>query len=151
MLSVAVPAGSTAAIAGRDQREHRHDERGEDRELHLAAFDLLPEVLRRAADHQARDEDRQDRVVDDPVESRADAAEDDLAQLHVEHRDEPAERGERVVHRVDGAARRVGRHRREQRRRGDAEARLLALQVAAGDAERVHDRVARRFGRSTPP
>jgi hypothetical protein len=58
---------------------------------------------------------------------------------------------EAVVHRVDGAAR-IGRHGREQRRGGDAEADLLALHVAAG-LERAAWRCVgqeRREGRIVP-
>ena len=59
----------------------------------------------------------------------------------------------RVVHRVDGAARGVGRHRGEQRGVGDAEAHLFAFHVAARlqrargliDVRR-RERVAARFG-----
>ena len=61
----------------------------------------------------------------------ADAAEDHLAQLHVGERHEPAERRERVVPAVDGAAARVGRDGGEERRVGDAEPDFLAFHVAA--------------------
>ena len=71
------------------------------------------------------------------VEAGADAAGDDLAELHVEQRDHAAERGERVVHGVDGAAGGRGGDDRKQRRGDDAEADLLAFHVAAGEAERV--------------
>ena len=66
------------------------------------------------------------------VEAAADAAEHDLAELHEPHRHEPAERRERVVHRVHGAVRRRGRRRGPERGVRDAEARLLAFHVAAG-------------------
>ena len=52
----------------------------------------------------------------------------------------------RVVHGVDGAARGRGGDDGEQRRGDDAEADLLALHVAAGEAERVERVVAVRFG-----
>ena len=42
-------------------------------------LDLLAQVLGRAADHQAGDEDRQDDEDQHPVQARADAAEDHLA------------------------------------------------------------------------
>jgi len=57
--------------------------------------------------------------------------------LDVDERDHAAERGERVVHGVDGAAGGRGSDHREQRRGDDAEANLLAFHVAAGEAERV--------------
>ncbi len=47
-----------------------------DHELDLARLDLLAQVLRRAADHQAGDEDGQQDEQQHPVEARADAAED---------------------------------------------------------------------------
>ena len=78
------------------------------------------------------DEHRDDGEQQHAVEARADAAEDDLAELDVEQRHQPAERREAVVHRIDRAARGVGRHRGEQGRIGDAEADFLALHVAAG-------------------
>ena len=70
--------------------------------------------------------------IEHAVEARADAAEDDLAELHQPHRHEAAERREGVVHRVDRAVRGGRRRRRPQRRVGDAEADLLAFHVAAG-------------------
>ena len=68
------------------------------------------------------------------VEAGADAADDDLAELHVDQRDHAAERREAIVHGVDRAAGGGRRDDREQRRQGDAEADLLAFHVAAGRA-----------------
>ena len=68
---------------------------------------------------------------DHAVQAAAHAAEDDLAQSHLEHLDKPAERGVGVVHGVDRA---IGSSRRESGpggRGGDAKAALLALHVAA--------------------
>src|SRR6201996_2742595 len=87
-------------------REHRH--------LDLARLDLLADIFRRAADHQAGDEDRQHHEQQHAVESGADAADDDLAELHVDQRDHAAERGEAVMHRVDRAAGSGGGDHREQ-------------------------------------
>ena len=119
------------------QHEQRHGQRPDEHELDLARLDLLAEVLGRAADHQAGDEHGQQDEQQHPVQARADAAEDDLAEQHVGHRDGAAEAGQGVHGGVDRAARGDGRDRRPQRRVGDAEARLLALEVAAGDAGRV--------------
>ena len=123
---------------GRDRRDRRErqdqqreDQHGQHRHLHLERLDLLAEVLRRPADHQAGDEHRQDDVDEHAVHAGADAAEDHLAQLHVGERHQAAERRERVVPAVDRAAARVGRDRGEERRVGDAEADLLAFHVAA--------------------
>ena len=92
--------------------------------------------------------------IEHAVEARADAAEDDLAELHQPHRHEAAERREGVVHRVDRAVRGRGRRGRPERGVGDAEAHLLALHVAARlqrarglvDAERGEARVAGLLG-----
>ena len=106
-----------------DQRQHRH--------LHFLAFDLLAEVLRRAAHHQSGDEHREDGEQQHAVESRADAAEDDFAQVQVEERNQAAQGSEAIVHADDGAAAGVGGDGGEQRRGGDAEAHFLAFHVAA--------------------
>ena len=82
--------------------------------LHLVGLDLLAEVLGRAADHQAGDEDGEDREDQHAVQARADAAEDDFAELHQHQRHDAAERRERVVHGVDRAARRRRGDGREQ-------------------------------------
>ena len=115
----------------RDRREHqdrqREDQHDEHRHLHVVGLDLLAQVLRRAADHQAGDEHRQDDEDEDAVHPGADAAEDHLAQHDVDERHQAAERRERVVPAVDRAAARVGRHGREERGVGDAEAALPCL------------------------
>ena len=66
------------------------------------------------------------------VEPRADAAEDDFAQLHQPHRHQAAERRERIVHGIDRAVRGGGGRSRPQGGIDDAEARFLAFHVAAG-------------------
>jgi hypothetical protein len=67
-------------------RQHRH--------LDLARLDFLADIFRRAADHQSGDEDRQHDEQQHAVKPGADAADDDLAELHVDQRDHAAERGE---------------------------------------------------------
>ena len=92
--------------ADRGAGEHQ-DRRRQDRDrdhLHVVALDLLAEILRRAADHQPGDEDGEDGEDEHAVEARADAAEDHLAELDQHQRHGAAERHERIVHRVDGAA-----------------------------------------------
>ena len=74
------PAFVATAAAVPTQDAERQDEDREHRELHLVRLDLLAEVLGRAADHQAGDEDREDDEDEHAVEARADAAEDDLAE-----------------------------------------------------------------------
>ena len=76
--------------------EHRH--------LHLLRLDLLAEVLGRAPDHQARDEDRQNGEHQHAVEAAPTPPKIDLAELMLIMRDHAAERREAVVHAVDGAA-----------------------------------------------
>ncbi len=116
---------------GEDEHDRSRDEDDERRHLHLVGLDLLAEVLRGAADHEARHEDRDDGEDEHAVEPGADAAEDDLAELDEPHRHEAAERRERVVHPVHRAAGRAGGHGGEERGRGDPEADLLTLHVAA--------------------
>ncbi len=140
-------AGQHAAIGREAEHHERQAEDGEHRHLDLLGLDLLAEVFRRAPDHQAGDEDREDDEDEHAVEARAHAADDDLAELHVDERDHAAERGEAVVHGVDRAARGRRGDDGEQGGGGDAEAHLLAFHVAAVDAERVQERVARRLAR----
>ena len=71
------------AEGGGDHRQHRH--------LDFLLFDLLAEVLRRPAHHQAGDEHREDAVQQDAVEAGAHAAEDDFAGHHVEQRHQAAD------------------------------------------------------------
>ena len=66
------------------------------------------------------------------VKSRADAAKNNLAQLDIEERNQPAQRSEGIVHRIDRAAGSVGGDRGEERGVEDAEAHFLAFHVAIG-------------------
>ena len=72
--------------------DNRQDEQRQHRHLHVVGFDFLAEIFRRAADHQARDEDREHDEDEHAVESGADAAENDFAKLNVEQRNETTER-----------------------------------------------------------
>ena len=123
--------------AKNEQRQHRH--------LHVVGLDFLAEIFRRAADHQTRDEDGEHDEDEHSVESGADAAENDFAKLDVKQRHETAERGERIVHRIDRAAGRVGCDRGEKRGIENAEADFLALHVAVSrsHAELLMNRIAR--------
>src|SRR6202167_2139196 len=95
------------------QRQHQD---GEHRHLDFARLDLLADIFRGAADHQAGDEDRQHDEQQHAVETGADAADDDFAELHVDQRNHAAERGKGVMHGVDGATGRRRGDDREQRR-----------------------------------
>ena len=97
-------------------------------------LDLLAQVLRRAPDHQAADEDRQQHVEQDRVKAGADATEDHLAGAQVGEWNRAADTGEGFERAVHGATGGDGRDHVKERRSGDAEALLLAFQVAAGRA-----------------
>ncbi len=132
-LRKAVRAGveHACALAGhrhRDGGSCQHEQRGDQEvrcgELDLARSDLLAEVLRCAADHQAGDEHRDDRQDEHAVQAGADAARRDLAELHVEQRHHAAEAGVGVVERVHRTRRRQRRQIGEDRRVRHAEALL---------------------------
>ena len=127
--------GETGHHAG-DGRAHQNGERSrqaqDDRPAHLARLDLLAQELGRASDHEAGDEHREDGEADHAVQAAAHAAEDDLAQGHLEHLDKTAQRGVGVVHGVNRAVGGGGGVSRPRGGGGDAEAALLALHVAAG-------------------
>ena len=144
----ATPAGAQHGDRGADDDERARNQHDEARHLHLVRFDLLAEIFRRAADHEPGDEHRDDREREHSVEARADAAEDDFAELHQPHRHEAAERRERVVHRVDRAVRRGGRRGRPERRVDDAEARLPCLPCCRRPA--AADAIDRRRARAAP-
>ena len=75
------PAGIAMAIAVKPRMRERQDQDGERRHLDLVLLDLLAQIFGRAPDHQAGDEDREDGEDDQAIETRANAAEDDLAKL----------------------------------------------------------------------
>ncbi len=96
--------GLDAHGQGRQQQDRRRrQQNGQGGHLHLAGFDLLAQILRRAANHQPGDEDGQDDEDQHAVEARADAAEDNFAQQHVEQGHAAGERAEAAVHGVDRA------------------------------------------------
>ncbi len=108
------------------------DEQGEHGQLHLAGLDLLAEILRRAADHQAGQEDADDQVDEQVDEADALAAED-AVEPHAGERRQAGQRVEAVVHAVD----RTAGHRRGDGREGragrGAETQFLAFEVAQLD------------------
>ncbi len=106
--------------ARRTDNKHQH------RHLDFLLLDLLPEILRRAPHHQPGNKDRQDGKQQHSVQSRADSAKDDLAELDVEQRHEA------VVHAIDRPAAGGGRDRCEQRRGRNPEPHLLSLHVPPG-------------------
>ncbi len=119
--------GREAEDAGSQHQDDEH------RHLHLEGLDLLAQVLGRAPNHQAGDEDAQDGPDDEhAVEPRTDPAGREFAELHVEERDEAAEWLEAVVPGVDGTGARAGRDGRPQGASTGPEPGLLALHVAEG-------------------
>ena len=96
-------------MALKAEDEHRHDEDGQHRHLHFLGLELLAEIFRRASDHQAGDEHGDDGEHDDAVETGADAARHDLADLDEHQRHQAAERHVGVVHGVDRAVGGAGR------------------------------------------
>ena len=114
------------------QDEGRRDQQRQHRHLHLVGLDLLAEIFRRASDHEAGHEHGDDDEQQHAEQARARPADDDLVEHHVGHQHDAGQRHEAVVHGVDGAVRRGGRHDREQRGLGRSEADLLAFHVAAG-------------------
>ncbi|ENN88782.1 hypothetical protein RHSP_23431 [Rhizobium freirei PRF 81] len=127
---------------GEDQHAERQAKHGKHRHLHFLGLDLLAEIFRRAADHQACDEDGDDDEHQDAVEAGADAADDDFAELQVDERDHAAKCRKAAEHAVDRAAGCRGRDDGEQRGGSDAEANFLAFHIAALDAKRMDQRIA---------
>jgi hypothetical protein len=120
----------------RDRRE-AEDRRGEDEdrdrgEFDVAALDLLAQVFRGSADHEAGDEDRDDREDHHAVETGADVTGRDLAELDEHQRDKTADRREAVHRRIDGTRARAGCRGVVERGLDGAETRFLAFHVAAG-------------------
>src|SRR2546426_6737275 len=60
----------------------------------LFPYTTLFRSFRRASYHESGDEHGDDGEDEHPVEARADAAVDDLTELHQPHRDEPTDRSE---------------------------------------------------------
>ena len=94
--------------------------------IFLPRYSGVRPTIRPAMNTAEHDEDH------DSVQPRADSAEDYFAQHDIDQRNHSAERRERIVPSIDGAATRIRGHRGEQRRVGNAEADFLALHVSAG-------------------
>ena len=138
-------AGDQHCNRGEAEHGERQAQDGEYGHLDLLGLDLLAEIFGCAANHQAGDEDGDDDEHQDAVETCADAADDDFAELHVDERDHAAKCRERAVHGIDCAAGGSRGDDGEERRQDDAEADFLAFHVAAVDAECMDKRVAGSF------
>lgn len=99
-----------------NQHGERQAENGQNRHLHLLGLYLLAEILRRAPDHQPRHENGDDDEEKNAIETRANAADDYLTQLHVDERNETTERREAAMHGVDRTAGGSGGDDRKERR-----------------------------------
>ena len=77
----ATAGGQHHGDRGPAEIHQRQDQDGEHRHLDFLRLDLLADIFRRAADHQAGDEDRDDDEQQHAVHAGADAADDDLAEL----------------------------------------------------------------------
>ena len=139
------PNGGHGRHCHEAENAQRQDDDGENRHLDLLRLDLLAEIFRRAADHEPGDEHGDDDEQQHAVETGADAAIDDLAELDQDHRDHPAERREAVVHGIDGAVRCGSGGHRPEAGIGKAEADLLAFHVGRIEAKRGEVRIARAF------
>ena len=71
-----MPEPTRMPNGGGQADEHGH--------AHLEGLDLLAEELRRAPDHEARDEHREDGEAEHAVQAAAHATEDHLAERHLE-------------------------------------------------------------------
>ena len=88
----ALPASRGHGHRRADQHGHGHDQDHQGGHLHLEGFDLLAEILGRAADHQPGDEHGDDGEGQHAVQPAADAAEHHLALVHQPQRDQSAQR-----------------------------------------------------------
>ena len=82
----------TAEMPANVEDHQRDGEDVEHDELHLRRLDLLAEVLRCAADHEAGDEHREEREDQHAVDARARTAGAHLAEHDVDERHRAAER-----------------------------------------------------------
>jgi len=88
---------------GENQHESGREQQRQHGELHFARFDLLAEIFRRATDHEPGDENGDDGEQKNGVESRSSAARRDAAHQQIDHRNEAANRHERVEGRIGRA------------------------------------------------
>ena len=117
------------------ENNEREDEHNEHAHLHVVGLDLLAQILGGSTDHKAGDEDREYHHDQHAVQARTHAAKDHLVEHEVDEHHHAAQRSQRVVHGVDGAATGVGGDCGKQRGLADAEADFLALHIASRSGE----------------
>ena len=117
---------------GQDQQRMNDDAQGY--QLHLTPLDLLAEVFRGPSDHQAADEHSQNGIHDHVHQADALTAEYHI-EHHVQQRNHAAQRGEGIMHIVDGTCGKGSCHSCEQRRLRGTKPHLLALHAAHGLAQ----------------
>src|SRR3984957_5278329 len=118
----------------RNRRKHqdhqREYQRHQHRHLYVISFDLLAQIFWRAPHHQAGNEDREHYVNQHAVESRAHSAKYHFAQHDVDERNHAAERSERIMPAVDGAAAGIGGRGRKQGRIRNAKPDFFPLHIS---------------------
>ena len=77
----------------KDRNEHCHGGG-----FHIVSFDLFPEVLGSAPDHEPCQKDGEYDKNEHPIEACSDAAKDHLPKLYIEKWDKTSKRGEGIVH-----------------------------------------------------
>ena len=120
-------ARQTGGDGTQHQGADRHHQQGHDQQLHFLGLEFLAEVFRCTANHQAGEEYRDQHVKQHAVHAGTDAAEDHLADHHVDQRDHPAQGIEAVLHAVDRTVGRGGGGHRPQHGTGGAEARFFTF------------------------
>lgn len=118
--------------SGEAENGDRKDEDGKHGHLNVISFNFFAEIFWSAAHHQASKEYSDDDEDDHPVKTGTYAAKDHFSKKNVDKRDHSAERSERIVHGVHGAAARVRGNSSEERGANNSEPRFFAFEVAGG-------------------
>ena len=118
---------------GEAERGKRHSDQSQEGHLHFRRPDLLANIFRGAADHEAGQKDGDNAEQQHAEEAGAGRAHDHFVDHHVCEQNAAAQRHEAVMHTVDGAVRGRGRDIREERGRGNAETHFLAFHVSGSN------------------
>ncbi len=102
---------------GADSSKHKNAQRSRqdrnDRHLDFLLLNLLAHIFGRAPDHQTANKDGNHSVNQHAIETGAHASKDNFVGLDVKQGNEPADRGEAVMHANDGPATGVRRYGRK--------------------------------------